>query len=179
MTESSPCVRGAELTDAAALGRVHVRAWQATYRGMMPDAFLDGLDPHERGDVWARGLATPRDESVRLVVCMVADDDPLGFAVAGPARDGVANESAPRQLLTAATAELSRLEFREAVLWVATGNSRARRFYEAAGWAADGTERTDDSFGPPIDEVCYRRSLPSVRGGGRAGHQPTTQEVSR
>ncbi|MBA3410314.1 MAG: hypothetical protein H0U15_05600, partial [Geodermatophilaceae bacterium] len=90
-------------------------------------------------DMWARGLATPRDESVRL----------------------------------------SRLEFREAVLWVANGNSRARRFYEAAGWAADGTERTDDSFGPPIDEVCYRRSLPSVRGGGRAGHQPTTQEVPR
>jgi RimJ/RimL family protein N-acetyltransferase len=65
-----------------------------------------------------------------------------------------------QRLLLAATAELSRLGFPEAVLWVATGNSRARRFYEAAGWAADGMERTDDSFGPPIDEVRYRRLLP-------------------
>ncbi|MGI8723730.1 MAG: hypothetical protein ACR2JG_16090, partial [Geodermatophilaceae bacterium] len=93
MTESSPCVRGAELTDAAALGRVHVRAWQATYRGMMPDAFLDGLDPHERGDMWARALGTARPGSSRLVVCTEPGDDPVGFAIVGPVRDSEASGS--------------------------------------------------------------------------------------
>lgn len=67
-----------------------------------------------------------------------------------------------RELLSSATAELARLGFGEAVLWVATGNSRARRLYEIAGWHADGAERTDDSLGPSIDEVRYRRSVPGV-----------------
>ncbi len=196
MTAGSPQIRAAEPRDAVALGRVHVRVWQATYRGMMPDAFLDGLDPAERGAMWALSLATTRPESSRLVVCVHPQDDPVGFALVGPLRDGGADESKlgelyainldpdawglglGRQLLIAATAELSRLGFREAVLWVATGNSRARRFYEAAGWSADGTERIDDSFGPPIDEVRYHRSQPSAQGGGRPAHQPTTQEIS-
>ncbi len=178
MTETSAQIRTAEPRDAAALGRVHVRAWQATYRGMMPDAFLDGLDAVERGAMWARGLAATSPESARFVVCVPSQDDPVGFAVVGPVRDGGADGSElgelyainldpdvwgrglGRRLLHAATAGLSRLGFREAVLWVVTGNSRARRFYEEAGWSADGTERTDESFGPPIEEVRYRRRLP-------------------
>ncbi len=178
MTETAQRVREAEPADAAALGRLHVRAWQAAYRGIMPDDFLDGLDPVERGNMWARALGTARPGSSRLVVCTEPGDDPVGFAIVGPVRDSEASGSGlgelyainldpnvwgrglGQRLLLAATAELSRLGFPAAVLWVATGNSRARRFYEAAGWAADGMERTDDSFGPPIDEVRYRRLLP-------------------
>lgn len=178
MTEDSPCVRLAEPADAAALGRVHVRAWQATYRGMMPDDFLDGLDSTERGEMWARALVAPGPGGSRLVICPHAGADPVGFALVGRVRASGSDESElgelyainldpdnwgrglGRTLLAAATEELSRLGFSEAVLWVATGNTRARAFYEAAGWSADGTERTDDSLGPPVEEVRYRRSLP-------------------
>jgi hypothetical protein len=41
-------VRHATVGDAPALGRVHVRAWQAAYRGHKPDDYLDGLRPEER-----------------------------------------------------------------------------------------------------------------------------------
>lgn len=170
-------VRAAAPDDAGALGLVHVRAWQAAYRGVMPDDFLDGLDPVERGNMWARALGAARPGSSRLVVSTEPGDHPVGFAIVGPVRDAEASGSGlgelyainldpeawglglGRELLAAATTELRRLRFDEAVLWVATGNSRARRFYEVAGWNLDGTERTDDSFGPPVDEARYRRSL--------------------
>jgi hypothetical protein len=38
---SSLTVRPARLQDAAQMARVHVRCWQETYRGLMPDAVLD------------------------------------------------------------------------------------------------------------------------------------------
>ena len=41
-------VRHARAGDAPDLGLVHVRAWQAAYRGQMPDDYLDGLRPEER-----------------------------------------------------------------------------------------------------------------------------------
>jgi hypothetical protein len=36
-------VCSATVADAPAMGRVHVRAWQAAYRGHMPDDYLGGL----------------------------------------------------------------------------------------------------------------------------------------
>lgn len=177
MTEPAARVRIAEPGDAPALGRVHVRAWQAAYRGITPDEFLDGLDPVERGNMWARALGATRPGSSRLVICAESSNDPVGFAIVGPVRDTEATGSGlgelyainldpdawgrglGRQLLAAATAELGRLGFTDAVLWVATGNTRARRFYEAAGWSAEGTARTDDSHGPTIEEIRYHRSL--------------------
>ncbi len=41
-------LRPAEPADAMAVARVHVRSWQAAYRGLLPDAYLDGLRPEDR-----------------------------------------------------------------------------------------------------------------------------------
>jgi len=35
--------------DALPLARLHVAAWRAAYRGLVPDEFLDGLDVDARG----------------------------------------------------------------------------------------------------------------------------------
>lgn len=35
-------IRSTEITDTSAVGKVHLRAWQAAYRGVMPDEHLDG-----------------------------------------------------------------------------------------------------------------------------------------
>lgn len=111
-----------------------------------------------------------------LVICPQPGDEPVGFASAGPVRDegdgsalgelyainldpDVWGRGLGRELLGTATDELRRLGFDAAVLWVATGNARALRFYEAAGWQRDGIERTNESFGPAIQETRYRRAL--------------------
>ena len=65
-----------------------------------------------------------------------------------------------KQLMAAALGRLGEAEFDQVTLWVLDSNARARRFYEAGGWLADGAVKRDDSFGIPMTEVRYRRSLP-------------------
>jgi GNAT superfamily N-acetyltransferase len=167
-------VRRAVAADAPAIGRVHVRAWQAAYRGQMPDAYLDGLRAEDRAAYWEGVLG--REDLRGVVLVAEVAGEVVGFAAAGPSRDpegagelyainldpGHWGGGAGRNLLEAAQAELDAMGFAESVLWVLPGNARARRFYETAGWAADGTERTADAFGVSFAEVRYRRRSTSA-----------------
>jgi ribosomal protein S18 acetylase RimI-like enzyme len=167
-------VRPATVTDAPGMGRVHVRAWRAAYRGQMPDDYLDGLRASDRAAFWAAALG--RDDRPGVVLVAEGDGEVVGFAALGPSPDPEGagelfainvdpahwGTGAGRALLTAAQDELARLGFAETVLWVLPGNARARRFYELAGWAADGTERTVDALGAVVPEVRYRRRSSSA-----------------
>ena len=53
-------VRRATQGDATALAQVHVAAWQAAYRGVMTDAFLDGLDVRQWAERWRQTLGGTR-----------------------------------------------------------------------------------------------------------------------
>ncbi|MDA8062960.1 MAG: GNAT family N-acetyltransferase [Actinomycetota bacterium] len=172
---SSTTVRVGGTDDAAAIGLVHVRSWQAAYVGHFPQAYLDGLDPEARAAGWRRYLeAGDHDREALLVV--ECDGELVGFASLGPCRDpdaaGVGElyalyllpeawgRGAGRELMAAAVGVLAVLGFDQATLWVLDANARARLFYEAAGWAADGATRVEDRFGFPVPEVRYRRALP-------------------
>lgn len=177
-------VRPAEVDDADAMGGVHVRAWQAAYRGVMPQAFLDGLDPAARADYWRAALAGPPLPGERLV--LLAGEEVVGLAGCGPVREdppeGPVREDSPdvvglgelyainldpqwwgtgggTVLLDACVDHLRAAGHREAVLWVAAANERARAFYAARGWAPDGAAKADTFGGAVVDEVRYRRSL--------------------
>ena len=158
------------------MGRVSVRAWQAAYRGQMPDDYLDELSPEERARMWSSTLGR-RDDS-RPVLVVEHDGTVIGFASVGPARDGTRTgelyainidpdrwgSGHGRRLLEAAEAELSAVGYDEVVLWVVPGNQRARRFYESAGWVNDGAERTQEILGVIVPEIRYRRALPQGTG---------------
>jgi ribosomal protein S18 acetylase RimI-like enzyme len=164
-------IRRATVQDAPALDRLNVRMVQAAYGGQMPDEQLGGPRPEEQAAAWERGLSRDRDQDPVLVAEEVGRV--VGFAVVGPAQDpegagelcaitvdpdhwGTGVGSA---LLAAAQAELARLGYAEAVLWVLPDNARGRRFYEVAGWATDGTQRTSEVRGVVLPEVRYRRRL--------------------
>jgi ribosomal protein S18 acetylase RimI-like enzyme len=167
-------VRPAAVADAPAMGRLHVRAWQAAYRGQMPDGYLDGLRAEDRAAYWDGALR--REDRRGVVLAAERDGEVVGFAAAGPSPDPEGagelfainvdpahwGAGAGRALLEAAQAELDRMGFAESVLWVLPGNARARRFYERAGWAADGTGRSSEVFGASFDEVRYRRRSASA-----------------
>jgi ribosomal protein S18 acetylase RimI-like enzyme len=167
-------VRPATVADAPAIGRAHVRAWQAAYRGQMPDAYLDGLRAEDRAAYWDGVLG--REDLRGVVLVAEVAGEVAGFAAAGPSRDPEGagelyainldpahwGSGAGRALLEAVQAELARLGFAETVLWVLPANARARRFYERAGWVADGTERTVDALGVEVPEVRYRRRSTSA-----------------
>jgi GNAT superfamily N-acetyltransferase len=54
---SEPVVRRATLADVTEIAMIHVRSWQAAYRGLMPQDYLDALDPAARAARWQRNLA--------------------------------------------------------------------------------------------------------------------------
>jgi GNAT superfamily N-acetyltransferase len=167
-----PTLRRAGPGDARAIAEVSVAGWQAAYRGILPDEFLDSLrvDSRERG--WHEMLA--RDELGRTPA-WVAEENGLvsGFVSCGPPRD----EDVPlpgaevyaiyvrperwrdglgRALLETATAHLQAGGARTLVLWVLEANDRARAFYESMGWRPDGGRQELDLGGATAMEVRYR-----------------------
>lgn len=167
-------IRGATPNDAADIASVQVRAWQAAYRGIMPDDYLDGLEPDQRESMW-RGLLEADDPDRQILVATVADQV-IGFAAFGPARSGEPTTGElyalnvdpaawaaghGRRLLHQATEWLAAARFADAVLFVAAENGRARRLYESEQWTTDGNEVTGDVLGAAVREVRYRRRLGS------------------
>lgn len=53
---ASVSIREATLQDAADIARVHIMAWQETYRGIAPQTYLDSLDINERIESWKSRL---------------------------------------------------------------------------------------------------------------------------
>ncbi len=141
-------IRPAEIADAQALGEVHVRVWNETYRGIMPDGLLDRMDATERGKAWAERMPTFRQNRQAL---MVAEDDGaiMAFAGCGPRRkDNLPSDgeiyminivrSAKRRhtgtkLMLAMADALAADGFESAGLWVLEKNMPARAFYERLG----------------------------------------------
>jgi GNAT superfamily N-acetyltransferase len=166
-------IRPAQSGDAARIGAISVLAWQKAYRGVMSDAFLDGLDPAERTAMWAAIIAAPPFGSHRDVVLDEAGAV-AGFAAYGPELGGTPatgelyavnldpgswGHGLGGALIRHVAERLAADGFPTAVLWVATGNARARAVYEHLGWAPDGTARTADALGATVDELRYRIAL--------------------
>lgn len=165
-------LRPAVPADAMAVARVHVRAWQAAYRVLMPDEYLAGLRPEERAQRYDFGSLDPARP--RTLVAIEADTV-LGFATSSPARDEDAagqgelcalyvepdcwGRGIGRALAAAACGELQRVGFSRAVLWVLAGNARAQQFYRADGWTADGLRRPRQIATVTLDTVRYGRAL--------------------
>jgi GNAT superfamily N-acetyltransferase len=171
-------VRPARVEDAGQIAEIHVRSWQGVYRGLMPQDYLDSLDPARRAATWADRI-TDGDWTRGGCLVVAGDDGELaGFASVGRTRDpGPGTEAvgevmaiylAPqawglglgRELMAASLRNLSGCGYCQVMLWVLESNTRARRFYAAAGFGPDGATKTDESLGFPIHEVRYRRPLP-------------------
>jgi ribosomal protein S18 acetylase RimI-like enzyme len=176
-----PVVRDATAADTGAIGRVHVRAWQAAYRGVMSDAYLDSLRTEDREAMWHE-LLERRIPGVSVLVVENEGRAVVGFASLGPANDADRREAGygelysinldpdvwgqgfGRSLLDEVSARLGRAGHPAAVLWVERENVRARRFYERAGWSPDGATKRAEVLGAPINEVRYQRALEPTAG---------------
>lgn len=171
-------IRPARVADAGAIATVHVRSWQDTYQGLLPQDYLDGLSIAERAGRWRHRLAGITRPAADVLVVW-RDAVTVGFAGFGPTRDANADPARTaeittiyllaeargaglgKRLMAAAVDKLAAAGYAEATLWVLAGNARARRFYAGAGWAADGTAKREEIGGRAVTEVRYRRRLPS------------------
>lgn len=165
-------IRDAQANDADAMGRLHVRAWQRAYRGVMPDEYLDGLQADDRIEMWRERIS--RSDLPPLLVAEVADVV-VGFAAFGVEHPPTSpscgelyamnldpdwwGQGIGRVLLRRVTEALVAMGFDEAVLWVVPENQRARALYGSEGWAADGSSSTEDILGVTVTDVRYRKQL--------------------
>lgn len=170
-------LREARRGDEDAVADVHVRAWQEAYRGMIPDEFLDALDPADRARTYTFDEDDPAAPTTLVAVQKGEDAGEviLGFATFSPSRDADAPdhgevvalyvdpdryESGVGRLLMAETRRrLWEAGFADALLWVLDGNERATRFYEREGWAPDGATRVEHPYGVVSTVRRLRRPL--------------------
>lgn len=147
-------VREATREDAPAIAAINVRGWQAAFRGLFPDEFLDGLAP--RTAVWSeRVTAGPPDH----MAVAIDDHEVVGFvSLAAPDAEDVDAErvhelkalyiepdrigtGVGRILMDHALDTMRAGGWDHAILWTLRDVDRTCRFYEAAGWYRDGEER--------------------------------------
>jgi GNAT superfamily N-acetyltransferase len=175
-------LRLAEPEGAMAIARVHVRTWQAAYRTLLPDGYLDQLRPEDRAQTYDFASLDPLKPQTIVAVEEGLGRDGLGreglicgFATTAPSRvpdlpdhgELCALHVDPEKwgrgvgvaLITEARGRLVELGFRKAFLWVLAGNLRADRFYRMDGWAPDGVKRTDSVWAVTLNEVRYQREL--------------------
>jgi len=158
-------------SDAPAIARVHVASWRTTYRGLLPDAYLAAMDVDDYAGRWERSLRSPLTPAVVLVA--EAEGEVVGFASAGPERDGdrryegelyaiyllrdFQGRGLGRALVEAAATDLAGRGITSMAVWVLRDNLAARGFYERLGGVYLRERELD--LGPDCDvdapEVAY------------------------
>lgn len=76
-------IRKAALKDAAGIAKVHVESWQTTYKGIIPNTYLQQLNEHNREKLWQRNIPEQ--------IVYVAENnqrDIIGFSSGGMERSG-------------------------------------------------------------------------------------------
>ena len=140
-------IHHAGVEDAPALAALHVESWRSAYRGMLPDAYLDGPIVDERLAFWQRRMAELEPNHSRVLkavmeqqlagfACILLDVDPTwGARIENlHVRPSLKGHGIGGRLFDDA------MEWARAVrpdrpvhLWVLEQNLPARRFYERRG----------------------------------------------
>jgi GNAT superfamily N-acetyltransferase len=141
-------VRRATVADAEAIERIRVETWRATYRGLLPDALIDQLQPSvERR---RERLGSPSPSELNFVAA--AGTEVVGYAFAGPERSrdreypgevyavyvlpDAQGKGHGRALIRECARELSALGMTAMLIWVLRENKLGRGFYERLGGTA-------------------------------------------
>lgn len=170
-------IRAAREEDAPAIARVNVRSWQTAYRGILPDSFLDALEPTSREERWREHLRPPMEGRCTFVAEAVPDQGQaqiVGFVSVGPERDGVEasgiayegeiyglyllreyrRRGIGYQLVAAGTEWLLKRDSQSIVIWALKDNAPARAFYERLGGVL--VEEKTVTIGPSnLVDVAY------------------------
>jgi GNAT superfamily N-acetyltransferase len=166
-TSPALSLRPATVEDAALIASIHSASWQATYRGLLPDAFLDSEVACERAAYWAARLRAPGGER-RIVLIAELGGEPTGFVCverqpesawgvlldnlhALPGYQGI---GVGRTLMRAAEEWARARGEAQLYLYVLEGNTAAIGFYERHGWKFVGAE-PDHMGGVDITALRY------------------------
>ena len=140
-------VRAATVDDAVAIARVRVESWRSTYKGMIPQAYLDGMSVEASAALWDKALAAANHRTHTFVA-----EDPdgiVGFSsgvLLTEPKQGFVSELAAiylrpayqrnglgRRLVGVVAEALVAQGATNMIVWVIAANAQARKFYAALG----------------------------------------------
>jgi GNAT superfamily N-acetyltransferase len=183
-------VRPAAPADAVEVARVQGTTWRAAFRGVLPDAVLDGWDAAAAEAAWAAAVTAPPTPAHGVLVALDGGRV-VGFAAYGPPEVGPDDRPDPAgpttelsvllveprwgrrghgsRLLAAAVDHLRADGISRVVAWVPEADRASGRFYESAGWERDGTVRTLEADAGTVREARWQVALYAVPGADREG----------
>jgi L-amino acid N-acyltransferase YncA len=162
-------IRQAIIQDAAEIARIHVSAWQAAYRGIVPQTYLDSLDIDARRKRWVQNLENASNN------IYVAEDvsGMTGWIIFGPSRDEDIAEGHEinaiyvqpkswgmgigKQLIYAAETILLKAYQADITVWVFEDNFSSRSFYTKVGYTQDGAKKVEDFASTQLTEIRFRK----------------------
>ncbi|TYR80598.1 GNAT family N-acetyltransferase [Priestia megaterium] len=137
-------IKKADDTYTKEIARIYVDSWRTTYKGLVPDAYLDSLSYEESKLKWTDFLE--QQDSI-IYVALNSDQQVVGFASAQRATDvnydgelyslyllkedqgyGIG-----KQLVSAITTEFLSKGFRSMMVWAMKQNHSATSFYQRLG----------------------------------------------
>lgn len=166
-------LRRATASDAPGLAQVHVDSWQAAYKGIVPDDFLQRFNYQKREEAFREAIDARTEETY----IAEENDHPVGILTIGACRDSDLDvhscaeiwgiylspmywrRGIGKTLLQEGERILQGRGFRKIVLWVLEGNAAARSFYEAMGFCKDGITKVV-TLGAPLNAVRYVKNYP-------------------
>lgn len=162
-------IRRATVADAGVIAAVRIDSWRTTYRGIIPDDYLDGMKIEESTAIWSRILSATSN-AANVFVAEV-DGEVLGFAAGmtlAEAKLGFDSELSAiylepsvqragigRKLVAHVAAALASAGANNMLVWVLADNRPARQFYEMLGaellaeqpFSWDGLELQEAGYG--------------------------------
>jgi len=161
-------VREAIVEDAKIISSIGVKSWQAAYRGIVPDEYLNSLSPKQREVHLIKSLSAL---TYRFAIGEL-DGQCVGMICFYPKNSEESLEEVwelealyllpqywdrgiGRELIQYAFRYMRGLKVNICNLWVLIDNHRAKRFYEYMGLTCTGKEKTIEIGGKKLIEVCY------------------------
>lgn len=171
-------IRSAGIADVSTIAAINVRGWQAAFRNIIPEDFLDQMDAETKESFVGRVISRGPPYHVAVAV---EEETVIGYVMLGPPISEDLDASRVHELYSLyiepdrigtrlghhlmdhVLEYLRNGEWNHAVLWTFQDAERASRFYERTGWFPDGAEKTEEiPEGNPVIQVRYRMNLNST-----------------
>jgi ribosomal protein S18 acetylase RimI-like enzyme len=145
---SNVVLRRANVADASAIAAVRVEAWRVTYRGVIPDSYLDEMRVEDSTELWLRVLSAPANPGTAVFVAevdgrivgfsagMIMQEQKFGFDAELTAIyliPDAQERGLGTRLVRMVANGFANLGVNGMLVWVLAENKVARQFYEKLG----------------------------------------------
>ncbi|WP_258000297.1 GNAT family N-acetyltransferase [Bacillus sp. Marseille-P3661] len=159
-------IRKASKEDVKAVARVYVDGWKTTYRGLVPEDYLNGLSYEESEQKWLYFLNTENDPFIYIAIS--DGGNVVGFAAGKSIDDELYDGElyalyllkecrglgVGRQLFSAVAKHFKENCINSVLVWVMEQNKSGLGFYERMG-GKEYLRRKSEFGGVAVDDVAY------------------------